>query len=103
MAAAAKTRTAAQAMAATTKVSPTAATTAPTATTATAMAAAATASTTDAVLRMSQRRNGRDRHRDQQRTDRLQEISGRHLRSRFDHSSSPHVMRARLEGREAIH
>jgi hypothetical protein len=95
MTAAAETRAAsAQGMAAAAKVTPSAA--------ATASAMAATAPT-GAVLRISQRRNGRDRHRDQQRTDRPHEKSGRHLRSRFDHSSSPHLMRARFEGREAIH
>jgi hypothetical protein len=100
----------AQGRAATAKVSPAAATAAAAAmaATAAAMAAtatamAATAAATDAVLRISQRRNGRDRHRDQQRTERLHEKSGRHLRSRFDHSSSPHLMRAQFEGREAIH
>jgi hypothetical protein len=85
-------------MAATAKVSPSAATAATA-----SMAATATATAATTVLRISQRRNGRDRHRDQQRTDRLQEISGRHLGSRFDHSSSPHFMRAHFEGREAIH
>jgi hypothetical protein len=98
MAATAKSRAAAQGMAATAKMSPSAATPAPLASTAASASMAATA-----VLRISHRRNGRDRHRDQQRTDRLQEISGRHLGSRFDHSSSPHFMRAHLEGREAIH
>jgi hypothetical protein len=106
MAATAHRRAASQGMAATaTATAPVAATAAAAAAAAavTATAAAAAAATTEAVLRISQRRNGRDRHRDQQRTDRLHERSGRHLRSRFDHSSSPHFMRARFEGREAIH
>src|ERR1700745_3184545 len=107
MAATAKSMAAtAKSRAATAKVSPSAAT-APMAATAAATAAsapmAATAATATTVLRISQRRNGRDRHRDQQAPDRLQEISGRHLGSRFDHSSSPHFTRARFEGREAIH
>ena len=97
----------AKSMATAAKVSPSAASTRMAATAAsTRMAATATATATAteaAVLRISQRRNGCDRRRDQQRTDRLQEISGRHLGSRFAHSSSPHFLRARFEGREAIH